>query len=332
MIRMLFVRTHNSTFIQRDIELLERNFNVKIMDFDTNSKKNLIISILKLVSLMYFCDVTFSWFGDENAFWAIKLSRIFKKKSIVIIGGYELADLPEINYGLLSKKKSARRVEYILKNADLALTVDEGLRNEAMNRFKLDNSRIKTIHTGYDSDFFKANAKKSNLVVTVALCHECNRATLKGLHTFVKSARYVPDARFVLIGTEGVALFELQKIAPPNVEFIGPLEQKEVKKYYEKAKCYCQLSLREGLPNALCEAMLSECVPVGTRVQGITTAIGDTGYYVSCGDPIATAEAIRMAMNSLNGKRARDRIMKMFPIDKRERELKECVLKINHDV
>jgi len=41
----------------------------------------------------------------------------------------------------------------------------------------------------------------------------------------------------------------------------------------------------ERLPNALhCEAMLCECVPVGTRYCGIPTAIGDTGLYVPYGD------------------------------------------------
>ena len=42
--------------------------------------------------------------------------------------------------------------------------------------------------------------------------------------------------------------------------------------------------MREGLPNALCEAMLCECVPVGTDVQGIRTAMGDAGFYVPYGD------------------------------------------------
>jgi glycosyltransferase involved in cell wall biosynthesis len=328
MINVLFVRTHKSTFIQKDIELLKRNFNVGVLDFKNDNGINLVYSLLKLVSLIPFYDVTFSWFGDVHAFWAIKLSKKFKKKSIVVIGGYELADMPSINYGLLSEKKSAKKVEYILTSADLVLTVEEGLRMEAINRFEIDESRIKTIHTGYDFNLLKADAEKFDLVVTVALCHEYNRAILKGLPTFVRSAKYLSDVHFVLIGVQGGALSELQKISPSNVEFIGPLEQEGVLKFYEKAKCYCQLSLREGLPNSLCEAMLYKCVPVGTRVQGITTAIGDTGYYVPCCDPIATADGIKMAMNSQNGNRARNRIMKMFPIEKRERELNDNISKI----
>jgi glycosyltransferase involved in cell wall biosynthesis len=51
--------------------------------------------------------------------------------------------------------------------------------------------------------------------------------------------------------------------------------------------------MREGLPNALCEAMLCGCVPVGTKRNGIPTAIGDCGFYVPYDDPKAAAEAIK---------------------------------------
>jgi len=60
------------------------------------------------------------------------------------------------------------------------------------------------------------------------------------------------------------------------IKFTGIVPDEELIKYYQKAKVY-QLSEYEGLPNALCEAMLCECVPAGTRYCGIPTAIGDTG-------------------------------------------------------
>jgi len=131
-----------------------------------------------------------------------------------------------------------------------------------------------------------------------------------------------------VIGIQGGALKKLQDIASPNVEFLGPLSQDELIPYYQRAKVYCQLSMREGLPNALCEAMLCECVPVGTRYCGIPTAIGDTGFYVPYGDPKATAEAIKKALKSDKGKAARERIKTMFPIERRERKLIQIVNKL----
>jgi len=73
------------------------------------------------------------------------------------------------------------------------------------------------------------------------------------------------------------------------------------------------LFLKEGLSKKglllfpLCsDIMLCECVPVGTRYCGIPTAIGDTGFYVPYGDPKATAEAIKEALNADKGKEARE--------------------------
>jgi glycosyltransferase involved in cell wall biosynthesis len=54
--------------------------------------------------------------------------------------------------------------------------------------------------------------------------------------------------------------------------------------------------MREGLPNALCEAMLCGCIAVGSDVQGVRTAMGEHGFLVPYGDVAATCDAIRKAL------------------------------------
>ena len=59
---------------------------------------------------------------------------------------------------------------------------------------------------------------------------------------------------------------------------------------------------------------------------GIITVTGDTGYYVPYGDPEATAEAIRCALaDTEKGKLARERIIKLFPLERREKALVEII-------
>jgi glycosyltransferase involved in cell wall biosynthesis len=163
------------------------------------------------------------------------------------------------------------------------------------------------------------------MVLTVSVGDDCERVKLKGIDTFIKAAAFLPDTQFVVIGIGGTALKMLQKISPQNVDFIPPISLEDLNSFYQKSKVYCQLSMREGLPNALCEAMLCECVPVGTDVQGITTAIGDTGFYVPYGDVKAAADAIMKALTSDKGKEARKRIIEMFPLSKRENILKQRI-------
>ena len=248
-------------------------------------------------------------------------SKLLRKKSVVVVDGYEVAKVPEINYGLMLNPKSARRVKYVLENADLVLTVDESLKKDAINNARVNGENILTVPTGYDYEKFRPVGGKENLVISVSVGDTWTRVQLKGLDTFVKSAEFLSDVRFLVIGIQGGALKKLQDFASPNVEFLGSLLQDELIPYYQRAKVYCQLSMREGLPNAVCETMLCECVPVGTDVQGVRTAIGDAGFYVPYGDVEATVEAIKKALKSDNGKAARERIQKMFPIERREKEL-----------
>jgi hypothetical protein len=93
--------------------------------------------------------------------------------------------------------------------------------------------------------------------------------------------------------------------------------------YYQRAKVYAQLSISEGLPNVVCEAMLAGDIPVGTRRGGIPEAIGNTGFYVPYGDVQASAEAIKRALQSPEelGLKARARIMQLYPQQRREEAL-----------
>ena len=124
-----------------------------------------------------------------------------------------------------------------------------------------------------------------------------------------------------MIGACSEAEAWVREQVTPNVELIPRISQKELIGYYQRAKVYAQFSLREGLPNAVCEAMLCECVPVGTRVQGINTAMGTIGFYTPVGDPMAGAEAITRALQSTEGPTARERIASLFPLAQRETEL-----------
>lgn len=328
-IKILFVCTSKLSFIRKDLELLRKHFDVKVMDYFILSirgrPKDTLRTIFTLIKGILWADLTFSWFASTQAFWAVRLSKIFKKKSIVVVGGIDVAKVPEIGYGWMLNPRSARNVKYVLENVDRVLTVDESLKRDAIKNLDVNGENIQTVPTGYDYEIFKPKGEKENLVMTVSAGDSWSRARLKGLDTFVESAKFLQDVKFLVVGIQGDALKKLQGITPPNMEFVAPLSQDELIPYYQKSKVYCQLSMREGLPNALCEAMLCECVPVGTDVQGVRTAMGDTGFYVPYGDEKATAEAIENALNSNKGKEPRKRIKSMFPIERREKELIEII-------
>lgn len=155
-----------------------------------------------------------------------------------------------------------------------------------------------------------------------------NKSTVKrkGMESFVKSARYLPHVHFVVIGGWlDNSIEHLKSIAPQNVEFTGFVSDDELMEWYQKAKVYCQLSLYESFGVALAESMCCECVPVVINNAALPEVVGDTGFYVPYGDPEATAEAIKEALDSDKGKEARKRIEDMFLIEIRESKLMNSI-------
>jgi glycosyltransferase involved in cell wall biosynthesis len=331
-IRILFVYKLLSSFVNRDLKILEKYFDVKKMKVETflfpRKGRNPMV-FLRLFRSAVWADVIFCWFADINAFFMVLFSVFLRKKTLVVVGGYDAAYVPEIGYGVFVNRWTRVQAAFVYRHADRILVVDASLKKEIMNKISFSiESKIHVAATGYDVEKCKlANRSRETTVISVGVVNWSNLKR-KGFETFVKSAKYVPNVNFVLIGKHADDSVEyLKSIASPNVSFPGFVSDTELTDFYQKAKVYCQLSRYEGLPNALCEAMLCGCVPVGTRYCGIPTAIGDTGFYVAYGDVASTVEGINKALNSdfKRSKAASLRIKNMFSMNKREGELKRHI-------
>ena len=283
--------------------------------------------IFRIFSGVLRSDITYSWFASDHAFLTVLLSKIFKKKSIVLVGGVDAANVPEINYGRFTQGLFKRKMTiFALKHATKVLVVDPSLKEDVIKNAKVDGKNIEYVPTGYNPEYWRPKGRKENVVLTVGGVVD-TVVKRKGFTTFVKAAEHIPDLRFVIVGKHiDSSVDELKDISQKNVEFTGFVSDEELLKWYQKSKVYCQLSRYEGLPNALCEAMLCECVPVGTKNCGIPTAIENTGFYVSYNDEKETAKAISNALKHQDlGKKARDRIKTNFPLTSRETKLLKII-------
>lgn len=325
-IRIFFVGDVTDSFIKRDYEILKNYFDVNVIQLP---KKRIgwLKYIFILARNVKQCDLTFSWFADIYAMVAVFFSKLFGIKSIVVVGGSDAAYVPELKYGAFTKIKTKIPAIYVYKSVDKVLVVDLALKEDIIKNAKVSGSNIEYLPTGYDSDYWKPKIKKENIVLTVAPIDDIKRIKLKGLDTFVKAARQIQEAKLIVVGIKAEAKSNLEKISSKNVELVEYLPETELIKYYQMAKVYCQLSYREGLPNSLCEAMLCECIPVGTDVQGVRTAIGDAGFYVNYGNLKATVDMIKkaLALKDNLGKKARDRIIKFFPVERRKNGLVKTI-------
>ena len=316
--KILFVHPSLQTFVAKDLEILRSQHEVRELHFKG------LKSLRDLIQGVQWCELTFSWFGKLHAFFAVLFSKIFGKKSVVVSGGDDVACDLQIKYGMFAFWWKRWCPLFVFKNANLILCVSETNKQETIENAKADSQKIKLIYHGFASPP-KSNERKSNEVVTIGHITS-ERIKVKGLDLFIKSAAFLPDVNFILVGRgEDKLVKELKAVATENVIFIGEIYSEQLKEVLSKAKVYVQVSARESFGCALAEAMLCECVPVVSRRAAIPEVVGDCGIYADELEPEKIAEKIREALSSDLGQKARNRIEKNFPLKKRKEELLEAI-------
>jgi len=310
-LRVALIYSADSTFVQRDRSILGEAFDVR--DVHWKGKR----SIPKLARAVLRSDVTFSWFALDHAYGACRLARLFGKRGVVVVGGVDAAKRADLNYGVHLDPRMGPRSRYALAHTDRVLVVDDSLREEIAANTGIRRPEIVTVHLGFDTEDFRPDGGPKKNVLTVGIVDEINLRR-KGLLTFLQCARLLPAFPFVLVGARAnEATARLRKAAPSNLRILGQLSDDQLREEFRRARVYVQASEYEGLPTALGEAMACGCIPIGTRVAGIPTLIGNTGFYVPPSDPVSTADAIRRAYDMENGESARRRMIEHFSTDSR---------------
>jgi len=319
-ITVCFVSSYSVAFVLRDIEIIKKYFTTRVANFigirktlkDTIRTTGLILKNLRK------SDVAFIWFADFRALVTVIFAKILKKKTIVVIGGYEVAHVPDISYGGTLNTFLKKKISWIIHHADVVLSVSNASRNELIQNYGYKKSIL--VYNGVEIEKFYVNSHtpKEDIVITVGgvTLSNLNR---KGIETFVKAAAYLPEITFYVIGKADEAAFEhLQKIATKNVVLVGFASDEELIRFYHKAKVYVQVSCHEAFGVSLAEAMLCECVPVVTKKGSLPEVVDNTGFYVPYNNPEETAKAIQNALKSDKGHLARDHIMQNFAMKRRE--------------
>ena len=335
---ILFITNAYNTFVLRDVGILEKKWRVR--RFTYTGKTDLASNLRAQATLLFWllrhmngAEALYIWFADYHAFLPVLFARIFRKKVFLVEGGYDTANIPEIAYGSHTRRLRSACSRYAMRHATLNLPVAETLTPEITALAP--RARVRHLYTGYDPGSFTPAGKKEKLVLTVAGSNTLQRIRLKGVDIFLRAARRLPHYRFLVAGIDEAGQKLLDNV-PANVEITGRVSQETLITFYRKTSVYAQFSMREGLPNAVCEAMLCECAPVGFDNGGIPLAIGDAGIVLKDRSMESIAEALKKAMESQKtlGPRARARIIREYPLERREKALLKIVAEtpLRHDV
>lgn len=268
-------------------------------------------------------DLIYVWWGDLTGVAGVVLAALRKRPSVLITGGYDVADVPSIRYGLKHHPWRRHLPKLALKLATRVVANSENGRREALETAHFDRAKLFAIPHGFDAErITPGGVPKERRVLTVSIVSAAY-VPYKGLETFVQAAAMFPEVPFVHAGPDiGDGAFErLRAIAPPNVRFLGFLDPDRLRHEMQRAGVYAQLSAHEGFGMAMAEAMLCGATPVVTRVGAVPEVAGEVPRYVRYGDAADAARGIREALDAPRSEAARERIVRCFPMSRRSTAL-----------
>jgi len=345
---LIYIKPANSSFIVSDQQLLEKHFTViPFLVKQSGNKAMFFRSIINLAVFLLFnsgkANAFICWFGDYHAAVMVFIARIVNKKTIIFAGGQEAICYKELGKGVYQKKFRGLCVKFALRNATLILPNHASLIYHENYFYNADHPHIDgirhyvrklkgeiiVVENGIDFSRVDRNPeiqKDPDLVLTVGTMNNESDFRNKGFDLFIELSKLHPDRKFVLIGFKKSyqawleEKFMVSKIH--NLTIIPSFCPDEIlKENFNKAKVYLQISITEGMPVSLGEAMLCECIPVGSNVNGIPDAIGDTGVLVYKRDIDELSRGLVKAFSLNSGIEARKHVINNFSQTQREEKI-----------
>jgi glycosyltransferase involved in cell wall biosynthesis len=347
---ILYIKSTNSSFINTDQRILEKTF--RVIPFLMNQSKDKLKYGLRLISLALFIlgnihkvKILAVWFADYDAAVMVFFGKLFNKKTVIFVGGQEAICYEDLRKGVYLKKFRGDCVRYAIRNATLIIPNHQSLIYHENYYYNAENPhidglkkyvgnyrcKVEVVPNGIDDKRIIRDSsvpKQPNLVLTVGHIGQKGDFYNKGYDLLIEVARNNPDLEFVFISIKPPFLdwveseYSISKIS--NLKVISEFCPDDVlSDYYNKARVYVQASITEGMPVSLSEAMLCECIPVGSNVNGIPDAIGDTGVIIKHRDARELEQAVRKALLMDTGKQARERVIDNFSFTIRENRLTE---------
>lgn len=322
MTKILFVHNALQSFVRTDRDLLRERWTV-IERFERKPGPRMVSTIREVAR----CDLVFCWFASWHSLGPVLLARLLRKPSVVVVGGYDTANLPEAGYG--SQRSGVRRwmSRTIMRNATRLVTHSQSSRQEAILTAEVAPGKLDVIYLGLSSLSMGPIQNREPIILTVGQVWQENLLR-KGLLPFVQAAQYLPDKQFILVGKwYDKSIETLRASAGKNVTFTGFLPDEDLEALYMQAAVYVQASLHEGFGLSVAEAMSAGCIPVVTRAGALPEVVGDAGVYAESNSPSDLSAAITAALTMDGGARlkARERILTLFPIERRRQALQGLV-------
>ncbi|MEZ4980994.1 MAG: glycosyltransferase family 4 protein [Saprospiraceae bacterium] len=214
--------------------------------------------------------MVYIWFADYHAFIPSLLGKLFFKKVIIIIGGFDAARIPEMNYGVHTNPFRGKVSKICCRLADHIIPVSKFTgRNLIGNNPISILPKISIAYLGMAGTGFESTSKVRNQsVVSIIGVTDLNRFKIKGGEILINIARKMPETNFMLIGVSSKVASHYENLLPSNITLLPWVPNEQIPELLAEHKVICQFSFFEAFSLALLEGMLCGCIPVSHRLIG----------------------------------------------------------------
>ncbi len=331
----IFTTFHNYKYFKHDYKESNNIFRVRVNPSSIFSKlfalfkfTYLFLKIFNTIDIIHIHGLT------SISFLFIFLGKLFNKKIILKLSSFNFDDPIAI------KQKSIIYFLFI-KNVDKIICISSAFKDAAI-KAGISNSKIETIPNFVDTDKFSSMKNEDKLDIKIDIIS--NIPTLIFVGFFSKEKR--PDlvyetwkrsfldgykSNLIFIGYTMGSYFEIDNNIYKKIKF--DIEENDynkyvnfveatfnIEQYFKISDIFVLPSLREGVSNALLEAMSCKVTPIITKLPGISEFIikdGINGLEFDSSDhdllykkliQLLSSEEIRKNM----GEEARDLIIDQF--------------------
>ena len=336
--KLLYFHNGKSSFVEKDISILSECFDLKEFEFKTKLKILVPFEFIRQILFLLRHLTTKKsvvQFAGYHSFFPVILKKILGNKVLIILGGTDCVNFPSIKYGALYKNPLRFFTSYSLHHASLLSPVDESLieyeyiyQNADFNgqgflyHYPKIETSYKVIYNGYKSSKWKMAKKNKNTFVTIGANLNSRFAfKLKGIDLFIELAKNIPEGTFYIVGGKS-----LKQSIPSNMILLDNIPNHQLPGFLSDKQFYVQLSMSEGFPNALCEAMLTGCIPIVSSAGGMPMIVENCGIILEKKSIHELTMSVKKLMKDeketdILSKHSRKRISENFTIELRAEKL-----------
>lgn len=270
----------------------------------------------------------FGWFADLSNLDTGVLCRVLRKRFVLAVAGYELANMPEFEYGLQRRRLSRAVVRRCFRLANVLAFLHEGLRAEAERFDPPSRPKMVVVPPGYAGTFWTpADGSPRTVVASVIAADTLPRFRVKGGPVVLGVARRFPSTPFVIVGLHPEIRRLLQTEAPANVRLEPVISTDELRTLFRRSLAILQPSAREVFPNSVCEAMLCGAIPVVSPLPVMREVVADAGFVAPRGSVEAYGASLAEALQASDALRvaAANRVRTRYPLEGRFRALQDTL-------